>query len=697
MSKFFSFKLYRQGLKKSRLQGITIAGIVTALTSLIPAVMLLSPTYYEDGYIPPTTMIGYDGFAVPLFLLLLFTPILTLSMFSFLNKRNESDFYHSIPFTRPCVYFSFLSAVMTWVVITLTVSITAATLLWSMVPYTAVPWSIPFVHFIVYFLGALLLTAFTVVAMTLTGTTISNLLIFALLFLFVRVAGALFVACMESIYPTVIINLSFARFLQIDYNIPLGIISPYFFDGDFGVFENYGLWLYTALVSIGLVIAGCWLYTRRHSQMAGQSAPNSTLQHIYRIMVTMPMVFLTVYGVLEAPEFELIVVMGVLTLLVYYVYEIITTKRLKNLLKATLFVPALIVGGILFGLTITLSGNVAVNYTPDADEIKSISIYDPNADRNPTYELMNTTSISIDNPKVLDFVAKELKEMKKTTQEYSAAHYLYPDRYIDKDIYYGDSFSYTENTDYIRWSVKIIGQSGRVCGRTLCLTMEEYLFLNTCFAESEEYEDALLKLPTDKEIVHIDFNAIYVEKSVDRNEIWKSFAKEYNALSLEQKTEYKMQVMRGEWYQYALSVNGMKDSRSFYSTYPLYPDLFPETTRMYMQIANEIENGSFTLALDKLQNSNPAYTSLSVEVGYEYHGFDNQSELIQKAVEFLEGCNNSFEAGSQIVRINFWVEDYEAENYSFSGTKYYILSEEDVFELYSIMGVDGYVDKGEAE
>ena len=59
MSKFFSFKLYLQGLKKSRLQGITMLGIVTALTALIPTVTMFSArhVHYEPGYIPKVSMI----------------------------------------------------------------------------------------------------------------------------------------------------------------------------------------------------------------------------------------------------------------------------------------------------------------------------------------------------------------------------------------------------------------------------------------------------------------------------------------------------------------------------------------------------------------------------------------------------------------------------------------------------------------
>ena len=684
MSKFFSLKLYLQGLKKSRLQGITIAGVVTALTALVPLVILLTPRYYDTGYVPSVSMIGYSEFAIPLILLLFLAPILTLSMFSFLNKRNESDFYHSIPFTRPCVYFSFLAAIMTWVVITLAAAITSATVLWALVPYTAVPFSIPFVLFAVYFLATLLLTAFTAVAMTLTGTPLSNLLIFALLFCFVRIAGALFVVCMDNMYPVVILDLSFSKFLQPDYNIPIALLVSFIESSGATVYGNYGLWLYTAIVSIGLIAAGCWLYTRRRSEMAGQSAPNPILQHIYRILITLPMVFFTVTVIMLDGLNESFLALAVITLLIYYVYEIITTKRLKNLLKATAFVPILIAGGIVFALAVTISGKTALAYTPDADEIESVSLYNYSTSRRNNYEKLNTSTVSIDDPKVLEFISNELKVMKKAGNSSNMNVYYHPNQYVIGQV------------KYSHVSVKIVGKGGRVCGRTLVIPEEDYQQLISMFAKSKEYEDALLKPPTKSEITYVDLNNIYVESSIKRNQIWDSFVKEYNALSLEDKIEYKNLVMDGEWYGHSIAVRGITNSITFVSNYPIDVQLFPETARLYMEFANKSDKAELAKALESLSDGEFHRTQLNVEslTDNAYFTLDSQFQMdeIRASMTYLEGLDNSTDKGTQFVRVTLWVEN-EAEEYYMGGTKYYILSHEELYELYEIMGIYGYKSK----
>ena len=91
MSKFFSLRLYLQGLKKSRLQGITIAGVVTALTALIPLVSLLTSRHYNTGYVPSVSMIGYGSFAIPLFLLLFFSFFFLLILTTVIHNHHSKS------------------------------------------------------------------------------------------------------------------------------------------------------------------------------------------------------------------------------------------------------------------------------------------------------------------------------------------------------------------------------------------------------------------------------------------------------------------------------------------------------------------------------------------------------------------------------------------------------------------------------
>ncbi|MBO5778803.1 MAG: hypothetical protein J6R82_04460 [Clostridia bacterium] len=686
MSKFFSFKLYREGIKKSKLVGLTGTVITAALCALIPLVQILTPRHYGTGSTPSTSVVGVVEFAIPLLLLLPFAPLLVSTMFNYLNKRNESDFYHSIPFTRPCVYFSFLAASFTWVVIALTASLTVTSLLWLGVRYTAYSILTPIVLFTTYFLASLLLAAFMAVAMTLTGTNISNALIFVLLFGFVRLSGAFFIMALENEYPILVTALTPARLLSMDYSLPMALFNSAI-GGGANIFSNYGVWIYTAILSIALIAAGCYFYTKRRSEMAGQSAPNRMLQHVYRCAITLPMAFITAFIlILDGFEFTVLLVMTVLTLILYYLFEIITTKKLINCISATPYLLVVLAGGILFGVSIPVAGNVALNYTPDADEIKSISMYSQrdiygHSGYATTYEALLIGKVEISSPEALKMVSDELTEMKKTSLASSPRQYLNPDAYLYDDMYGG--YPETEKIEYKQVTLKITDKSGIVRGRTLCFTEEEYFRLQMLFTETTEYENALLSMPADKEILSIWTPAYYDDDAEATNQqLWDSFVKEYNALSLEEKVEYKSS---GDYYYSELSIEitGSVGTDAFFRRYNVNAKQFPKTAKMMVEVMNRSYSYEVTnhLQLLKDNDTQSVYIDIHSNTSGTYHSVQGKAKNYLEALEFLYSCPIAEDGNGILLQISVGSDSAYSYNY-------YILSPDDFEAFCRKLGLD---------
>ncbi len=676
MSKFFSLKLYREGIKKSKLVGLTGTVITAALCALIPLVAILTPRHYEPGQTPPTSVIGVAEFAIPLLLLLPFAPLLVSTMFNYLNKRNESDFYHSIPFTRPCVYFSFLAASFTWVVIALTASLTVTSLLWLGVRYTAYSILTPLTIFGAYFLATLLLAAFMAVAMTLTGTNISNALIFALLFGFVRLSGAFFIMALENEYPILVTALTPARLLTVDYSMPLALVSSVVANGN--VFTNYGVWIYTAILSIALIAAGCYFYTKRRSEMAGQSAPNRMLQHVYRCAITLPMAFITAFIlILDGFEFTVLLVMTVLTLILYYLFEIITTKKLKNCISATPYLLVVLAGGILFGVSIPVAGNVALNYTPEADEIKSISMYsqmDPYGYYDVTYEDLLIGKVEISSPEALKMVADELKEMKETSQKYSARKYLNPDSYAYDEMTGG---YYEDHNNYRQITLKITDKSGVARGRTLCFTEEEYFRLQMLFTETKEYENALLAMPTKDQILSITGPYEYGNSDDDNvPELWEFFLAEYNSLPTEEKVEYKSSSNSYHYSELCFEVSGAVGVDSFRRTYNIDPQRFPKTAKRMVEKINKDLSYTCIQQMKTLKEYPNAAINIDIHSNLLgiYQSVQGLAKNYVEALEFLYSCPVAEDGNGLFLQISVGGNS----DYSYN---YYILSPAD-FETF---------------
>lgn len=204
----FSFGLYREGLKKVRLIGIVAAVLCIVITALIPIVSIVNASRNPEGYYGETNWGAYhapnvktveaDDFA-PLLLILVFTPLIIFMMFSYLNKRSESDFFHSIPYHRETVYLSFTAAAMTWIWGIVIVSLTVSGILWGVHPYAVFAVTDLLQLGLAYFLSTAFIAGIALVAMMLTGTVATNLFLFMLIAGFVRVFGWLTTSCLEKL------------------------------------------------------------------------------------------------------------------------------------------------------------------------------------------------------------------------------------------------------------------------------------------------------------------------------------------------------------------------------------------------------------------------------------------------------------------------------------------------------------------
>ena len=156
---WFDGRLYLQGLKRLRLIGLAMAILFITVAVLVPLttwIQTANRMQYVDEYYDPMYDSSYDSMygeedslqepkvkevenrrlIIPVLVASYLSPVFILLIFSYLNRRSESDFYHAIPYTRVCVYTSFVAAAMTWVLAILIASSLAAGLFWTLCPYT---------------------------------------------------------------------------------------------------------------------------------------------------------------------------------------------------------------------------------------------------------------------------------------------------------------------------------------------------------------------------------------------------------------------------------------------------------------------------------------------------------------------------------------------------------------------------------
>lgn len=408
----FSPRLYLDGLKQLRLIGIAGLVILALEAILIPVGGVLSRR--TSAYISVELVSFTQMHPILLLSFCVLAPLMTLYLFQFLNKRNASDFYHAIPETRLCLFFSFTAAILTWVLGTAVLTTLLSIGMHLVFPaFFSVNFASVFAALLNILAGCVLVTACVALAMCVTGTLFTNVVVSLMLIFLPRLLILLLNTSVTSNLPLIPSN-HFVFFLDPSCNVPVGTVLGILGIGQFSnVLSSWKSGLYTILLGLVYLAAAAFLFHRRKSEAAGRSAPNRILQAVFRLTLAMIPCAIACYGIFyniiwkEDTEIFTFVVIYIIALVVYFLYEIITTRKWKNLLKA---IPAL---GILVVLNAALTGGMlglyqsSLAFSPDAEDIQSVRIL--SRYQYTDYFTARTQDIEIQSLEVNEVVARQLR------------------------------------------------------------------------------------------------------------------------------------------------------------------------------------------------------------------------------------------------------------------------------------------------
>ena len=576
---FFNFRLFLEALKRLRVIGLGSAILALTVSALVPAV-----TWIEHGSYDRTDIYEMDTglLCVPAGAMVLLAPLFFFVLFSFLQKRKESDFFHAIPYTRTCVYVSFVTAALTFIwVIQLACGVTAG-ILWGMIPRVSADVGSMLAYVGISMLAAAMLSAFMMVALTVSGTGGSCFLLFMLFTAFVRVVCAIFLGCMDTIYFIDTNGMWDASFLSPLWLLPINVIY-YWGDIELSSALLYSLpnILYSLLVMVGLFAFGGLLYNRRHSEMAGNPAPGVKTQALFRIMFTsLGVLLIPLLAITNGGDAALMLVLIVGVLLVYFLYELITTKRPKNLLK---IMPGLgIVAGVCvaFFLIYGVYYNVVTGESISPSEIKWVSV-ESNGFSGGSYQDRLTDTLRTDDAELVKIIADRMA----VSQQYQRDGV--PDNGYEADY-------------YNRMEVTIRLKNGRTLHRNISMNAQSRETVRTRFAALEEVKEIMYLLPSNGEIRAASlsmsgYDSVYVSDLGKLYDLMETFRTEFEALTEEQKAVVMAPVLSESYYYYRyedssvkeeydealrygmlLSLNGYVGGQRFYNDY-IITDAMPET------------------------------------------------------------------------------------------------------------------------
>ena len=474
---FFNFRLFLEALKRLRVIGLGSAILALTASVLVPAVTWIEQGSYTraDIYEMETQFL-----CIPAGIMVALAPLFFSVLFSFLQKRKESDFFHAIPYTRTCVYVSFVTAALTFVwAIQLACGVTAG-ILWSMIPRVTADIGGMIAYVGVSMLAAAMLSAFMMLALTVSGTGGSCFLLFLLFAGFVRVVCAIFLGCMDSFYLIDTNGMWDNSFLSPLWLQPINVFGYLMGSTAYSdlLFSSANI-LYSLCVTAAVFAFAGLLYNRRKSEMAGNPAPGVRTQALFRILfTTLPALLIPLLLVTGSAEGAIMLVLVVGVLLVYFLYELITTKRPKNLLK--IFPGLGIVAGacVAFLLVFGAYYAVTVNETVTPSEVKWVSV-ESNGFSGGTYQDRLSDALRTDDEVIVNTVVERLA----ISQQYERE---------------GAAWEYPDYHDCMQVTIRLKG--GRTIHRYISMGETARKTLLSRYSSLPEIREIMYRLPTDSEI-----------------------------------------------------------------------------------------------------------------------------------------------------------------------------------------------------
>lgn len=423
MKNIFNFGIYKESFKQLRVIGCIMTAIIALIAGLIPTseyidvINNINMGFYNKDYM--SLISSYDIIGIYYFIFIIAAPILTLFSYSFLTARNSCDFYHSIPHKRSCIFFSILSAVITWITIIFLSSTVVLLGLFAIFSSHLVFNSTPLIIGAIncYIISLLVIAAISL-ACTITGTKLNNIFVSGIIMFFPRILIYVFINLISDSNPFLIHFDTFFLF-KTNTNMLIGALAGFFsstYVTELSKFDGYTV--YTLILAIIYFSFAAFLFCKRKSESAGSSSVSNILQNIFRIcigiIVTIPSIvaIYTYYNNDSYSSFtELIFTVifnFMIAAVIMFTYEICTTRKIKKSLKSLLFSPILIAVDAIIIVFLAFIEYKSLNFVPEVDEVSYICLYDNEYEGN--YFNIKYSSIKIQNKEAIEYFVSVFQE-----------------------------------------------------------------------------------------------------------------------------------------------------------------------------------------------------------------------------------------------------------------------------------------------
>lgn len=429
----FDVRLYRDGCRQLKVLGMVFGLLMMLEATLLPIYRAIimsnaAASNYKDTWSHNADLVTLHP--AVLFTFTLIVPVLTIYLFQFLNQRNACDFYHSIPQTRTCLCVSYLAASLTW-----SLGILWGTSFVSMILHAVLRIGYHvllkecLVQCLSFSIMSLLVTGGILLAMSVTGNPFSNIIVTGMI-LFVPRSIMLILKLGVGSSVNLVDSDHYLSFLGNGWNLVTSLIlgsmvSTISYES---LMSSAKAIIYTLILACLYIGLGIWCFRRRSSETAGQAAIDERLQLVFRLIPALmfsliPTLVLFIDGLrVGGEEIFNLFVLYLIAVIIYFLYELISTRKVRNLKSALPGVAILAILNVVIFLGMGMMKQSILSFTPMADEISSVSLtgkmtnlymgeYAVESDVHvPGYLTSSREKVELTDPAIRELVAERLAE-----------------------------------------------------------------------------------------------------------------------------------------------------------------------------------------------------------------------------------------------------------------------------------------------
>lgn len=395
--KIFNKKLYIEGLRQTSLIGSFLI-IVSTIINCYPTFNEISNyNRYKDYTVLDMYHATISEVNPLMYIISIIVPMIMLFIaFDFLSSRQACDFYHSLPIKRSTLAINFSLSALTWTFLSIIIAYLANSLLFSQLPYYILDYSFLFPEILEKIIISFLVFSGVLFGFSLTSNHLTAIGIAGIILCLPRFAISTAIFTVNYLTNDALIPGRTVNFTNIfgNYNnlliknitdVTIRNYSGFNQSTNFTTINeslNYlpFSFIYTFVLALVMFSLACFSFSKRKSEMAGNNASNNLMQHILRCLLVSPLCVFLVFLIGISDEYyfsdsQLISLVCLLIIGIYFTFELLTTKNAKKLLKS---IPVffIVIGYTVgyYGIIQISASNIISNTMINKNDIVSVNI-----------------------------------------------------------------------------------------------------------------------------------------------------------------------------------------------------------------------------------------------------------------------------------------------------------------------------------